>query len=148
MGEPFRPNKISVKKPLHLPAKYTILTRTESGAGSSLPRRFVRKAYRKKPKGKDAVQHETIQQRGGVPAGGAAWLCQAAALRDPAGYRHVPCHRHRGLGHWLPGVYHHLRQRPGHPVLYPHHRAEDPPVLRLQLCLSHGHRQHVRCRGL
>ena len=27
-------------------------------------------------------------------------------------------------------------------------RAEDPPVLRLQLCLSHGHRQHVRCRGL
>ena len=30
------------------------------------------------------------------------------------------------LGHWLPGVYHHLRQRLGHPVLYPHHRAEDP----------------------
>lgn len=23
-----------------------------------------------------------------------------------------------------------------------------PLVLRLQLCLSHGHRQHVRCRGL
>ncbi len=25
---------------------------------------------------------------------------------------------------------------------------KDPPVLRLQLCLSYGHRQHVRGRGL
>ena len=69
---------------------------------------------------------ELRSEVGYLPEERPSWI-RADPLRHPAGHRHVPRHRHRGAGHRLPGVHHHLRQRPGHAVLHPDHRAERSP---------------------